>query len=302
MKTTVLCSLFLFSCGTASKNEVSVKTPFSDAGQYNIKVQRSKKDPSNPLLEANFITETPVVFDVTEKTDESLIGTWTYGKTVILGEQEKELRPEEQKVLNLYERLKFKLSITGNEKIHVENYSEVRKELEDLFLTIYGGDSVAEESEMYHKVKNLFEQKAGSPALLLENFFPEVTLLFGTIGMNYRVVSAKVLDTIQSPYGGGDLEVISEVEIEQDEDSFYIEKKDSISQEKIDQQMKSYLKSIYGDQSELAFDQMPKSKYSAKESVVLSEEEILQSIASQKQFSAGSNLLVNVLEVIVEKE
>lgn len=297
----LLSMITIFSCTNQSLETVTTVTPFNREGHYDLKIRRSKKDPSNPVLSESLVTETILDVDVQSANQDSTYVKWKYGESIILGDHATKISEEEQKAINIYQGIEFDLIVKGNNQIHVKNYSAIRSDLERLFLNLYGNDSLTAESEMYARVKSMFESKAGTPGLMLENFFPEISLLFSTIGKGFNVDGNLTVDSIANPYGAGFMSIISEVKIENIEDDIVVSKFDSIPQEILDEKMLQYLNEVYGAAAaNIPEDQMPKSTYLINLEVELSKDFQLLSVSSEKQFSQGKDAMVSVLEVMID--
>ena len=300
--TILLCVVLLVGCTKPSVKNVTVLNPFDKVGHYDLKIQRSKKDPSNPLLAKPLITETMLGVNVLSMSEDSVQVEWVYGDATILGEFASKISEEEQKAINIYSGIKFDLTVKGNSQIHINNYSIVKEKLESLFLEMYGNDSITAESEMYARVKQMFKAKAGTPGLMLENFFPEVTLLFSAIDQEFNVGTEMKLDSVANPYGSGSMDILSTVTIESDDEGdVLVSKFDSIPQDVMEEKTLEYLNEIYGAAAaNIPKDQMPQSTYLINLIIQLSKEFKIESISSEKQFSQGKEAMVNVLEVIIE--
>jgi len=299
----VLLSGFLMvGCTGSSLENVSSTTPFDEIGEFEVKVERSKKDPSNPILEETLVTETMLSVNVLVINADSMTLKWRYGKSIIVGDQGSKITKDEQKAINIYEGITFDLAVKESGEIRVQNYQTVREELESLFLKLYGNDSLTAESEMYGRVKRMFEIKAGTAELMLENFFPEISLLFSSINEEFIVGSNLSLDSVANPYGAGYLDIISEITIVNVEDELIIAKYDSIPQDILDGKVMEYLNQVYGPAAtDIPKEQIPHSTYLINLEVILSDDSKLQSVSTEKQFTQGEKAMVDVLEITIER-
>lgn len=296
----IVGTLFLFACGDGPIERLKPVSPFENLGEYEIKIKRSKKDPRNPLLTESLVTETLLKANVLSRSADSTVLKWNYGKSTIVGGQGDKVSEEDQKAINIYEGLSFDL-VVQEEEVYLKNYNEVRAELENLFLDLYGNDSITEGSEMYARVRKMFEIKAGSPVLMLENFFPEISLLFSAIEEEYNVGDNLLLDSVANPYGEGHMQILSSVKIEHEEEGMLITKFDSIPQELLDEKVMEYLNKVYGPQAtSIPAEQIPKTSYLVSLEVELTDNKVVKYISTEKQFSYGEGAMVNVLEIIIE--
>lgn len=291
--------VFVSSCGTPSS--IKVASPFEEVQSYNLSVLRKKKETGQQGM-GELFTNTKVVFNSTGSEGGRVQGEWIYGKTVIEGANEQPLSPEEEEVINIYEGLSFKLKTNDSNKVELENFLEVRANLEALFFKVYGRDSVAEGSDMYQRIKGLFQVRANNSESLLENFFPEIPLFFSVINKDYKNNHIETTDSIESPYGGEFLKIVSSVEIEKDELGNVIIQTDSIPQEDLDFQLKEYVKATFGAQADqIPLDQFPQSKYQATTIIEVMNDEVLRSLENEKILSNGEREMVNTLTIIVEE-
>jgi hypothetical protein len=298
----LLLGILLAGCTDSSLERALTTTPFDEVGQFELKVERSKKDPSNPMLEEELVTETLLSVNVLTINEESTTLEWRYGKSMILGNQVSKISADEQKAINIYEGIAFDLSVKVNGEILVQNYSAVRGELEALFLKLYGNDSLTAESEMYARVKRMFEIKAGTAELMLENFFPEISLLFSSVNEEFIVGSNLTLDSVANPYGGGYLDILSAITIANEEGEIVISKYDSIPQDVLESKVMDYLNEAYGPAAaNIPKAQIPHSTYLINLEVILGDDNKLQSVSTEKQFTQGEKAMVDVLEVRIER-
>ena len=75
----MICVFFVTSCVDSTIDSVTIVSPFDKLGHYNLTVERSKKDPSNPLLTEGLLRQTRVGVDVLSVGQDSVSLEWTYG-------------------------------------------------------------------------------------------------------------------------------------------------------------------------------------------------------------------------------
>lgn len=295
-------AFLLASCqGNAVKEEFTISSPFQQEGTYQLIIKRSKKDPGNSLLSESFVTETKVRVSVSSVTKDSTALRWIYGKSDIVGNYKFKASQQEQEAINMYEGIEFEVITKDKHSIHLKNYSAVRSKLENLFLTMYGSDSASTRSGMYAQVREMFNSQAQTPSLMLENFFPAIPLLFGSIGDAYQAGLLVKKDSIANPYGNGFLDMLSSIEIEEIEGEVLVKKFDSIPQDQLDEQILAYLKQQYGaDADKIPIDQIPQSTYITTLEIQSNQEGVVSRMVTEKQFSQGESARVNVLEVLID--
>jgi hypothetical protein len=299
--TLILFMLVLVSCSESSVDKVTTVTPFERAGHYDLIIKRSKKDPSNPMFAGSLTAETIVGVNVLSVNQDSMSLEWTYGRSVIVDDHDGTLSAEEQKEINMYEGLKFQLIVKGSKHIHIKNYTLISGQLEQIFLNLYGNDSIAGKSDMYARVKKMFQRKASSPGLLLANFFPEISLLFSSIGEEFVAGNNMMLDSIGNPYGEGYMDILTTVQINQEKEEVLISKCDSVPQDILDDKIMQYLEKIYGPAAaSIPKSQIPQSTYVVKLGIELSKEHRVLSVVDKKLLNKGEYSMINVLEVIVD--
>jgi hypothetical protein len=297
----VFCVLFTISCGGSTIDSVTTVTPFDKAGHYNLIVERSTKDPSNPLLTEGLLRQTQIGVDVLSVGQDSISLEWTYGLVEISTDHRNQISEQEKKALNFYQGIKFDLVVRGNDEIHIKNYTAIRAKLEVLFLNLYGNDSLTAESEMYARVKRMFEVKAGSSALMLENFFPEIALLFESISEEYDVENNMIKDSVNY-YGNEKLEFISNVSITLEEDVITISKFDSIPQYLLREKFFEVYTKMYGAAAaaNIPENQIPNETYLVNLNIELNSDLKLRNVVTESQFSNGDQAKINVLGIFIE--
>ena len=296
-----LGALFLFflqSCG--NNGAVEVGSPFSETGAYELSVER-KKNGNTQAGMGDLYTKTTIKFEVNEVDGNSMTALWTYGPTKLEGTAV-QITPEEQEIINIYQGMIFKLDYSAvKNRIQLKNFEEVRAQLEQLFFKVYGKDSISEGSEMYGRIKEMFKQRASSDVDLLENFFPEIPLLIGTIGQRYKHGESYSKDSIQSPYGPNFMNLVTSIEVEREEFGPVIYKVDSLRSADIDRELKSYMNTMFGDKAgEIPMGQFPRSKYQSTTIIELDEDENLRFLENEQLFSNGEEEQINSVSISVE--
>ena len=271
--------VLLHSC--SGNGELEVGSPFSEAGSYELSIER-KKNGSAQAGMGDLFTKTKVSLEVENSGDHLIEGKWNYGATALEG-GDVQISAEEEAIINIYQGMVFDLVCDVElNKLTLNNYTEVRNQLEQLFFRVYGKDSITEGSEMYSRIKEMFNQRASNDHDLLENFFPEVPLFFGVIGKRFKHGELYSSDSIQSPYGPNFMTLVTSVEIEEEDLGPVIYKVDSLRSADIDQELRNYMNAMFGDRaSEVPIDQFPRSRYQATTIIELDDDQNLRLLENE---------------------
>ena len=275
-------ALLLVSCnGVPSKIEVVL--PFSEIKSYDMEIIRKKLN-AKELTQVNSLrTTTIIAFDVKEIKDDYVSGVWKYGNTVLEGEGSDKISADDEKVINIYKGLNIPLTIYKGGKIKLKDFSGLNKQLETLFLKIYGGDTLSPNSDMYRRITSMFQDKGANQDLFLNNYFPEISMLFKEMNSSYENNSLVSIDSIQSPYGPDFLKIFSKIDFSKNEKELEIFKSDSISSVELDKQLNTYMMNAYGEQAKnIPPNQVPRISFRGETVVVLNDDEVLDNIEITK--------------------
>lgn len=279
-------------------NELTVKSDFEENKKTNLLITRKKNDGKSGA--SGLFTETSVSFMVESIDDGSLKGNWLYGSTALVGAESEMIGSEEQEIINIYEGLSFSIEVDKG-KVNLLNYESIRRDLELLFLKVYRIDKASDESGMYQRISNMFKAKASTSESLLNSFFPEIPLYFKAINETYINNQVTVLDSIQSPYQASFIDIVSTISIEKIDSEYEILRRDSISQELLNEQMKLYMDEMFGEQAKnIPFSQMPKFNYTASHVIWLNEDREFLELEKSMFLSNGGNDMSNSLTITIK--
>lgn len=291
--TIVIVGLSLLSSCSGELNEVQIESLVNEQGSHELVVSRKKEAGQGG---AGMYTETQVNLSAKQKGD-ALLFNWIYGRTEALKGQ---VSPREQEIINVYEGMVFELEVK-DQQIELLNYPAVRKELESLFLKAYRIDSVSDKSGMYAEVQQMFKSKASTSQSLLSSFFPEIPLLFTTLGSTLEHNSIVVTDSISSPYQQDVIHLISKVSIEKMEDEIEIIRTDSIPPAVLQEQLQKYIQNVFGDKAaSIPFDQMPQFNYRAVYAYWLNDDAELNEVEKTMYISNGGRAMKNTIAVEIK--
>lgn len=290
----LLVQISFVSCETNLK-ELTVKSDFELNKKTNFLITRKKNDGKSGA--SGLFTETSVSLVVESIDNGRLKGSWLYGGTVLVGAESEMIGSEEQEIINIYEGLNFSIEIHEG-KVSLLNYESIRRDLELLFLKVYRIDQESDESGMYQRISNMFKAKASTSESLLNSFFPEIPLFFSSINETYVNNQVSVLDSIQSPYQPSFIDIVSTINIEKIDNEYEILRRDSISQDVLNEQMKLYMNEMFGEQAKnIPFSQMPKFNYTASYVIWLNEDKEFLELEKSMFLSNGGNDMSNSLTI-----
>lgn len=283
--------VFLASCN--SSNSLTVENPFTEKGVYELEIMR-KKDGSNHEQESQMYTTTKVTMDINSITDDETLINWSYGNTTLEGTGNRPVTQGEQEILDVYKGLNIDLKIKDG-KVEIIDYATIYNKVEKLFLTMYGGDTLTENSEMYQQLKKAFQVGGENKVVFLENYFPEIPLFLNHINKSYKDGALYSTDSIESPFGFGHLDLITSIEVFNEDGIKEITKVDSIPRSEIKMAFKQYLE--MNNMAEKDNGEFPPIKYSKESVITLQENSNLKYIESKVVFDDGRDIFVNSTRV-----
>lgn len=288
-------SLILIAC--SSSDEVQIDNPFSSEGNYQLEIIRTKDDyQGNRRGDYNTVTKVDLV--VKNVSGASASAELQYGATTIEGNRASEITPEQVEMINVWQGLTVPLTIE-NGKISLDDYMKAFSDVEKRFESIYGFDTVAQESEMYQNFKLRFRELAKDEEAILNNFIPEIPLFFGTVNKTYKNGEVMNYDSIQSPYGNGYLKLVSKISIFPEEGFTEIVERDTINESDIiaarDEMIQQYSGNPQMDPQQLQ--NIPLVQYVAEKSIIVNDEGKIESIEETKTFDNGMQKQSDIVKV-----
>lgn len=266
-----------------------VKSPFVDGEPTDFILTRSKTNPSVDLS-GMMVTETAIRVN----SSDSKSYEWIYGKTEIVGMEDK-ISQEQQDMINMYEGISLSLS-NSDQGLELDNYEEVKERLQSIFITLYGGDKLDRESEIFQRVEYMFAVRAANGSSLISAFFPEVTECFAVIGKTFNDKEDKGFGQVLSPYSDTFLASKSTVEFE-NEEVFSIYTRDSVPQDVLEKELLDYLTASYGPQASEMMNMMPKSNLAVEREIELDENDVLKTVIQDQIITNDSQDMVSSLEL-----
>lgn len=297
-----LAMIAAFTACNSVPNDLEIKLPFEEVKTYKMEIVRKKLSAAEQNVTNPLRTITDIIFEVKAVSDNEVKGIWIYGNTKLDGQGAKDITPDDLKLINIYQGLKIPLTFTKEGKVKLDNFDQLNKDLERLFLSIYGGDTLTESSEMYQKITSMFRQKGANQDLFLTNYFPEITMLFRENNHGYENNTLVNFDSIQSPYSPEFLKVHSQIEFSKEEEELEIFISDSISTADLDAQLNQYMASVYGPNAQnVPQNQVPKIGYRGETLILLNDDEVLKTIESTKFYNNAMQEIIystsiNILE------
>jgi hypothetical protein len=297
MATAFVWSMSLIFIACNSGNEVQIDNPFAAEGNYELEIIRTKDDyQGNRRGDYNTITKVNLV--VKSINGNTANAELQYGATTVEGNRAAEITPDQLQMINVWEGLTIPLTIEDG-VIALDDYMKAFSDVEQRFKTIYGFDTVAQESQMYQQFKQRFRELAKDEESILNNFIPEIPLFFGTVNKTYINNNVSSNDSIQSPYGEGYLKLVSQVSIFSEEDFTEVIERDTINEADIVDARNNMIQQYAGNpqMDPQQLQNIPLVQYVAEKSIILSSDGKLESIEEVKTFDNGMQKQSDIVKV-----
>lgn len=303
MKTLVKIFLILslIGCSSNSIDKLSIDSPFEEEKDYEIEIINSVKNNEHNV--DNQQTVTKIKFHVNSVSDSIIEGNWQIGETFI-----KNLNTDND-VSSIDDLSQFRgihLIINYNVnsgKIDIKNFEEVHGNLKNAFVKYYNPNGIADSSDMYLKFKNDFEKTANSDQVLINNYFPEVKVLFNEINKDYVLNQKFLIDSFR-PYNYNlYAPIYSSTQLVQTDDGMEINRKESVSHSDFIDKIKNVIIQKYGESAvdTVAFEKLPEIKYEVDANVYTNSENQVSSIEITKteggpKGNKTTHQVINIIE------
>lgn len=231
-----------FSCS----QKIAVIQSFEPGQSLDFEVERAKENSFEPVSNGiSVVTSITAYVDTSEK--ENLMITLEYGESRIEGAK---LPPEvvdEFKKQELYYGFKIAIMVDQfGSYIGFINYDNVKNQVLDAMVKIYQQEMDSIDQNTLQQIMKLLEPTLNSEEAMLETYFPEVAMYFGTLGRTYTLDKLEEYEyDTPNPFGGSPIPLSGKSQAKKNADSVVkIKSEEIISAENLQEIMESMFSKI----------------------------------------------------------
>lgn len=270
-----LIAIILIACGAESISTVSTDLPFEEEKEYEIEVINSVEN--SAYQNQGRQTKSKINFKVHSISNNIIEGSWQIGETFLLNQQQGIENSEES--LSQFRGLKLILQYNLlNDKLEIMNFEEVHGNLKNAFVQYYHPTN---DSALQMEVNKEFASATKTDEDLINNYFPEVKVLFNEINKDYVLNQKFLVDSFRPLNSMIYAPIYSSTQaLEKEDGELEIKRKESVSQLDFMNRIKNVMIQKHG---EAAFDSLSihkfnKFKYEVEANILTNEENQVSSV------------------------
>lgn len=287
----IFISVILLSCGSDSLSTVSTDLPFEEQKEYEIEVINSVENAQQ--------TKSKINFKVHSISDNIIEGSWQIGETFVLNTSRQE--DSNSKPLSQFRGMKLILQYNLlTDKLEIKNFEEVHGNLKNAFVQYYNADADTSkklQSDQDFAFANQTDQD------VINNYFPEVKVLFNEINKDYVLNKKFLVDSLRPENSMIYAPIYSSTEaLEKADGELEIKRKESVSQMDFMNRIKNVMLQKHGEAAmdSVSMDEFNQFKYEVEANILTNNNNQVSSIEIIKTegSSAGEKTTKQTINII----
>lgn len=271
----LIFAAILIGCAADSISTVSTDLPFEEEKEYEIEVINSVEN--SAYQSTGRQTKSKINFKVHSISNNIIEGSWQIGETYLLNTS-KDIEKKEES-LSQFRGMKLILQYNLlNDKLEIMNFEEVHGNLENAFVQYYHPTN---DSSTQHNIKKEFAAATKTDQDVINNYFPEVKVLFNEINKDYVLNQKFLVDSFRPLNSMIYAPVYSSTEaLEKEDGELEIKRKESVSQLDFMNRIKNVMIQKHGEAAfdSLSINQYNQFKYEVEANILTNEDNQVSSV------------------------